>query len=133
LRTVVRNATIAEEEDLGKIVQPKRLIVYATGDAAEPFTEWIENLRDVIERKRIKARISRLAQGNFGDSEPVGEGVSELRFFFGPGYRVYFGEHESNLVVLLCGGDKISQVQDVKTAKAYWKDFLSDAKVPDVR
>jgi putative addiction module killer protein len=121
------------EESLGKAGQPKQVIVYAAGDATEPFTYWLENLRDVIGRKRILARIARLAQGNFGDCEPVGEGVSELRMFFGPGYRVYFGEHGNDLVVLLCGGDKDSQTQDIKTAKLYWKEYLSNAKIPDVR
>jgi putative addiction module killer protein len=88
---------------------PKRVIVYANDSAKEPFTEWLYGLRDVMGRKRILARISRLQQGNFGDCEPVGDGVNELRMFFGSGYRVYFGEHGTDIVVLLCGGDKGSQ------------------------
>jgi putative addiction module killer protein len=75
--------------------------------------------------KRILARVSRLQQGNYGDCEPVGEGVSELRLFFGPGYRVYFGEHDNAIVVLLCGGDKDSQSKDIQQAKAYWQEYLS--------
>jgi len=71
----------------------------------------------------------RLEQGNYGDCEPVGEGISELRMFFGPGYRVYFGEDANNIVVLLCGGDKRNQNQDIKDAKAYWKEYLEDAKL----
>jgi putative addiction module killer protein len=104
---------------------PKRVIVYARDSENEPFTEWLYGLRDIMGRKRILARVSRLQQGNYGDCEPVGEGVSELRLFFGPGYRVYFGEHDNAIVVLLCGGDKDSQSKDIQQAKAYWQEYLS--------
>lgn len=104
---------------------PKRVIVYANPNGKEPFTDWLYGLRDIIGRKRILARVSRLQQGNYGDCEPVGEGVSELRMFFGSGYRVYFGEHRDNIVILLCGGDKGSQNKDIEQAKAYWKEYLS--------
>jgi putative addiction module killer protein len=105
---------------------PKLLIVYATPSEEEPFTDWINNLRDVVGRKRILARIGRLEQGNYGDCEPVGEGISELRMFFGPGYRVYFGENGNDIVILLCGGDKSSQDKDIQLAKAYWQEYLSN-------
>lgn len=104
---------------------PKRVIVYANDSAKEPFTDWLYGLRDVMIRKRILARVSRLQQGNYGDCESIGEGVSELRLFFGPGYRVYFGEHGNDIVVLLCGGDKSSQSKDIQQAKVYWKEYLS--------
>lgn len=104
---------------------PKRVIVYAIPNGKEPFTEWLYGLRDVMGRKRILARVSRLQQGNYGDCEPVGEGVSELRLFFGSGYRVYFGERGNDIVVLLCGGDKSSQNKDIQQAKIYWKEYLS--------
>jgi putative addiction module killer protein len=104
---------------------PKLLIVYATSSEEEPFTDWINNLRDVVGRKRILARIGRLEQGNYGDCEPVGEGISELRMFFGSGYRVYFGENGNDIVILLCGGDKGSQDKDIQLAKAYWQEYLS--------
>lgn len=109
------------------VAKPKQVIVYADASGREPFTDWINELRDIMGRKRILARIARLEQGNRGDCEPVGEGISELRMFFGPGYRVYFGEDEKNIVVLLCGGDKGSQQQDIRRAKAYWKEYLEDA------
>jgi putative addiction module killer protein len=67
--------------------------------------------------------VRRLESGLYGDCEPVGEGVSELRMFFGPGYRVYFGEDGDDIVILLCGGDKSSQRRDIKAAKAYWKEY----------
>lgn len=62
-----------------------------------------------------------------GDCEPVGEGVNELRMFFGPGYRVYIGEEGNNIVVLLCGGDKSTQTKDIETAKLYWKEHTGHA------
>jgi putative addiction module killer protein len=104
---------------------PKRVIVYATKGGKEPFAEWLYGLRDVIGRKRILAHVARLEQGNYGDCEPVGEGVSELRMFFGSGYRVYFGERDNDIVVLLCGGDKSSQSKDIQQAKAYWQEYLN--------
>jgi putative addiction module killer protein len=104
---------------------PKRVIVYAKKSGKEPFTEWLYSLRDVMGRKRILARVSRLQQGHYGDCEPVGEGVSELRLFFGSGYRVYFGEQNNQIVVLLCGGDKGNQDKDIEQAKAYWKEYLN--------
>jgi len=108
---------------LTDIIKPKQIIVYVDNNGREPFTEWINNLRDSAGRKRILARLFRLEQGNYGDCKPVGEGVSEFRMFFGPGYRVYFGEDESSIIVLLCGGDKSSQKDDIQQAKIYWKEY----------
>lgn len=82
------------------------------------FDAWFESLRDRIARKRIVARLARLANGNAGDVRPVGEGVSELRIDFGPGYRVYFIARGSALIVVLGGGDKSSQRADVANALA---------------
>jgi putative addiction module killer protein len=107
-------------------VTQKHVIVYEDNNGKEPFTEWLYGLKDVIGRKRILARLSRLKQGNFGDCEPVGEGVSELRLFFGAGYRVYFGEYQNQIVVLLCGGDKASQSNDIKQAKIFWQEYLKN-------
>ena len=81
------------------------------------FSEWLDGLRDRAGRGRIAKRIERLAQGNFGDVAPVGEGVSELRLHFGPGYRVYFVRRGEELVILLCGGDKSTQARDIENAK----------------
>ena len=74
-------------------------------------------MRDVQARARITKRIDRIAQGNLGDAKSVGDGVSELRFSFGPGYRVYYTLRGDVVVILLCGGDKGSQTQDIERAK----------------
>jgi putative addiction module killer protein len=74
-------------------------------------------------RYSILQRIGRLEQGLYGAYKPVGEGVSELRIFFGPGYRVYFGKVAGHLVILLIGGDKGTQTRDIRTAKEYWKEY----------
>lgn len=108
---------------MGKAIVPKTVLIYEDEQGNEPYTEWFKSLRDVQGRARIEARIRRLEAGLYGDCEPVGEGVSELRMFFGPGYRVYFGEEADNIVILLCGGDKSTQKQDIKTAKGYWKEY----------
>jgi putative addiction module killer protein len=81
------------------------------------YAEWFERLRDREARARIDARIRRLSIGNFGDVKPVGDGVSELRVHYGPGYRIYFVQRGTTLVVLLCGGDKGSQDRDVAVAR----------------
>ncbi|NOR24480.1 MAG: type II toxin-antitoxin system RelE/ParE family toxin [Desulforhopalus sp.] len=118
---------------MARLAKPPRVIVFADKNGKEPFTQWLYGLKDVMGRKRILIRIliriTRLEHGNFGDCEPVGEGVSELRMFFGAGYRVYFGEDAENIVVLLCGGDKGSQQQDIKKAKAYWREYLTNEKL----
>jgi putative addiction module killer protein len=80
------------------------------------FAQWLDNLSDIRARARIQARIERLAAGNPGDVEPVGEGVSELRINYGPGYRVYFKRRGQELIILLAGGDKSTQPKDIKTA-----------------
>lgn len=80
------------------------------------FAQWLDGLRDLKARARVQARIERLAGGNPGDVEPVGEGVSELRIDYGPGYRVYFKRRGRELIILLAGGDKSSQARDIKTA-----------------
>ena len=80
------------------------------------FVQWLDGLRDIQARARVQARIERLATGNPGDVEPVGEGVSELRINYGPGYRVYYKKRGRELVILLAGGDKNTQAKDIKAA-----------------
>ena len=94
----------------------------------EPFIEWLKSLRDRKTRKRIQTRLDRLETGNLGDCKSVGDGVFELRFQFGPGYRVYFGETDHTIILLLCGGDKSLQVRDIEQAKAYWREYKESQK-----
>ena len=82
----------------------------------EAYARWIDNLRDLQARARVQIRIERLAAGNPGDVKAVGEGVSELRIDYGPGYRVYFTKRGRKLVILLAGGDKTTQSADIKIA-----------------
>ncbi len=82
----------------------------------EVFARWVDGLRDIRARARVLARIERLAAGNSGDVAPVGEGVSELRIDYGPGYRVYFKKRGRRLIILLAGGDKSTQSKDIRAA-----------------
>lgn len=102
---------------------PRKLQVYQTQNGREPFTEWLKSIRDRRTRTRIQERLERLEIGNVGDCQSVGGGVYELRLQFGPGYRIYFGEVDNTLVLLLCGGDKASQTQDIERAKTYWLEY----------
>jgi putative addiction module killer protein len=96
---------------------------YTTAGGRDIFGEWLANLGDLKARARIAVRIDRLAGGNFGDWNSIGEGLHELRIDYGPGYRVYYGKIETARVLLLCGGDKRKQSADIKKARAYWKDY----------
>lgn len=87
------------------------------------FEKWFKSLKDRRARVRIQVRIDRLEMGHYSDAEPVGEGVSELRIFYGPGYRVYFVERGSVVVILLSGGDKSTQQSDIARAKALARDL----------
>jgi putative addiction module killer protein len=82
----------------------------------EIFAKWLDGLHDIRTRARILVRIERLAAGNPGDVKPVGEGVSELRIDYGPGYRVYYKKQGLKVVILLAGGDKSTQTKDIRTA-----------------
>lgn len=82
----------------------------------EAYVQWIDNLRDLQARARVQVRIERLAAGNPGDIKAVGEGVSELRIDYGPGYRVYFTKRGREVVILLAGGDKTTQSADIRIA-----------------
>jgi putative addiction module killer protein len=99
------------------------LFRYQRRDGSEPFSEWLDSLRDKTAQARIRVRLLRVQAGNMGDAKSVGEGVIELRLPIGPGYRVYFGRHGKAIVILLCGGDKSSQEADIERAKEYWTEW----------
>jgi putative addiction module killer protein len=96
---------------------------------SETFDRWLRKLKDRRAAARVLVRIDRLAAGNPGDVKPVGEGISELRINYGPGYRVYFLQEGDELILLLCGGDKSTQNDDIKDAKRIakeWKEARND-------
>lgn len=97
--------------------------LFVKEDGRCPFELWIEGLRDSATRGRVYARINRVRLGNLGDAKPLGGGLWELRLDFGPGYRVYFGRRGRETVVLLCGGDKSSQQNDIALARTYWRMY----------
>ncbi|WP_350306806.1 type II toxin-antitoxin system RelE/ParE family toxin [Photorhabdus viridis] len=84
---------------------------------------WLKSLKDKTAKAKIIIRIDRMKEGNFGDAEPVGSGISELRIHQGKGYRVYFANRNNEIVLLLCGGDKNTQQQDIKKAKEIAKEW----------
>jgi putative addiction module killer protein len=87
------------------------------------FIKWLKKLKDLVAKALIVARVKRLEEGNPGDSGPIGEGLSEMRIHYGPGYRVYFKDTGKEIIILLCGGDKSTQKEDIirarKIAKLY--------------
>ncbi len=106
-------------------VQPKEIQRYTTPDGKVPFSEWLDSLRDLKAKFKIDGRLDRVQEGNLGDYRVLGEGVCELRINYGPGYRVYFGQVEETIVLLLIGGDKSTQEQDIRKAQKYWTDYRS--------
>lgn len=101
--------------------------VYVDSEGISPFLEWLESI-DKVYRYRIKERLDRLALGNPGDWKSISNGVSELRFTFGSGYRVYFGRVNKKIILLTNAGDKRTQKSDIKKAITYLKDYLSEMK-----
>ena len=92
-----------------------------------PFDTWFEKVRNLRAKARILIRLKRVEEGNFGDNKSLGDGVSEMRVPEGQGYRVYFGQSENKIVILLCGGNKSSQQKDIALAKKYWRNYCEDS------
>ena len=99
------------------------LLYFESKSGKSPFLGWLESL-DKRTQARVRNRLLRIEQGNFGDHKSLGDGIHELRLFFGPGYRVYYGIEGNRIVILLIGGDKDSQTEDVAMAKRYWIQHL---------
>jgi putative addiction module killer protein len=107
-----------------QIIRKYIIDIYTTSRGEVPFVKWLESFKDKTMRYRIKERLDRVALGNLGDYKILQEGVSELRLPFGAGYRIYFGQINNKIILLLCGGDKSTQQQDIKKAILLWKDYL---------
>lgn len=101
----------------------KKLEIYVAKNGDMPFVTWLESLDPTI-RARIKEKLDRVALGNFGDHKFITKGIYELRLTFGAGYRIYYGLKNRNFIILLCGGNKSSQKNDIKKAVSYWIDYL---------
>lgn len=102
-----------------------RLVVreFIDSSGRNPYRHWLDGL-DVTVRARIQARVLRFEGGNLGDHKPLGNGLSEARLDFGPGYRIYFARRETTLILLLTGGDKGSQTRDIRQARRHWAEYL---------
>ena len=107
---------------------PFELEYYVTDDGNIPFKEWLEDLKDVAARAKVRIRLDRARLGNTGDSRPVGDGVQEFRIDYGPGYRVYFAKERKRIILLLMGGDKSTQSKDIAKAKKFLKDWKARMK-----
>lgn len=104
---------------------PIRVEMYARASGIVPFERWLEGLKDRTTRGKIRVQIDRLSLGNFGKCRFLKAGLGELRIDWAPGCRVYFGRVGSTVVLLLCGGDKSTQAQDIRCAQEYWDDYRS--------
>lgn len=109
-----------------KPVVVRELREYLTEAGVSPFERWFRGVKDAKTQAVVRKRLDRVALGNFGDCKAVGEGVSELRIDYGPGYRIYLGEDGDVLVILLCAGNKATQAADIRRAKEYWAEYWSD-------
>jgi len=111
-------------------MQPDEYViqVYQSENGKSPFEDWIYRLRDKTTRARIFQRIDRVRLGNFGDCRSLGSGLYELKIAWGPGYRVYYGFVGNRIVLLLCGGDKSSQKQDIRKANQLWEEYKANAR-----
>ncbi|MCD4814399.1 type II toxin-antitoxin system RelE/ParE family toxin [bacterium] len=105
------------------------ILQFETSEGKCPFRKWLLSLHDEKVRAQVRARLDRLRLGNSGDHRFLGEGIQELRIHYGPGYRIYYGEQGRKIVLLLYGGIKNTQKQDIRKAKQYWQDYLRRIKL----
>lgn len=101
------------------------VLVFKNRLGNQPYVDWLDSL-DWKTQERILQRVGRLSRGQFGDFKSIDKGLYELRLFFGPGYRVYFGEYNGRRIIILAGGDKSTQKQDIRLAKESWQIYLED-------
>lgn len=103
-----------------------KISMYKTDNGKVPFITWLESIKDTTTKRRIRLRIDRMIDGNFGDTKNLGNDLYELRLFFGSGYRIYYTIENDVLVILFSGGDKSSQNDDIKKAKMYLQAYKGD-------
>ena len=109
-------------------IRPREILHHTTSTGNNPYQRWYMRLKDQRAQIAISNRISRLRSGNFGDFKRLSTDLYELRIHYGPGYRVYFGIFQRDIVILLCGGTKGTQPRDIIRAQNYWNDFLEQMK-----
>ncbi|MEJ1297689.1 MAG: type II toxin-antitoxin system RelE/ParE family toxin [Candidatus Sedimenticola sp. (ex Thyasira tokunagai)] len=101
---------------------------YTDEKGNSPYSKWLNGLRDAKAKAKIIIQVDKMELGLFGDIEPIGGGLSEVRIHYGPGYRVYFRREGNQVYLLLCGGDKSTQPKDIKKAKEYWQEHKRRCK-----
>lgn len=106
----------------------KKIKLFKLPNGKEPFNLWLKKIKDKKEAMRIRRRIDRLSLGYYGDVKSIAHNLYELRFHFGSGYRIYFTEHMHEIVILLLGGNKKTQIADIKTAKGYLDLICGDTQ-----
>jgi len=104
-------------------IYPRELRIYETEQGEVPFSSWLDSLRNQGARARIRKRLDRVELGNLGDYRSVGEGVFEFKIDYGSGYRIYFAQVDLLIILLICGGTKSTQEQDILKAKKFWASF----------
>ena len=102
----------------------KKLRTYKTQNGVIPFTKWLNSLNDHMARIQIHRRMDRLILGHYGDYKIINYGLKELRLHIGPGYRIYIKDVTNEIIILLCGGNKSTQHNDIEKATNYWLDLL---------
>lgn len=102
--------------------------IYKDQRGQEPFKKWTQRFKNKKIKARIYNRLTRVRLGNFGDYKNIGQGLFELRLHFGPGYRIYYGKIDKEIILLLAGGIKAKQNKDIKKAKQYWQEFKNHEK-----
>lgn len=105
---------------------PRTLRIFRSKNGLLPFSDWFFSLVDLRARQKIASRLARVRAGNLGNLKSVGDGIQELKIDYGPGFRIYIGQLDSEIIILLCGGDKGSQNADIKKAKVYWKEYKKE-------
>ena len=113
---------------LATIIFMHRIGKYRCANGRVPFDEWFNSIKDIKVRARLLKRLDKILLGNLGEWRSLGGGVYELKEHFNRGFRIYYGMENQTLILLLCGGDKSSQVRDIKKAKQYWQEYKEGHK-----
>ncbi len=106
--------------------KPREIQYYTTSTGKQPVRQWLENIKDPMSMAILYKRLRQAGLGNLGNTRSLGSGVNEFKIDFGPGYRIYFGIHNDKIIVLLVGGTKRTQSDDIQIAKQYWSHWKKE-------